>query len=74
MYLDLSSETIKSVCEIALTAIAGIVGWAIKIAVKKLTNIDSNIAEMKTQVMIMAQSHEDLKARVTKLEDVVYER
>lgn len=84
-FLEISQETVNTVVRISLGVVGTIIGsvgvWLLKILVNLIRKMAGDISDMKMNQMQLQLNHDHVKAeivgvkdRVTKLEDVVYER
>lgn len=80
-FLEISQETLTGILKIVATCAIPVLTWFARTYLKNQKRMTDDIHEIKTMVAVMKTQHEgvissltDVKERVTKLEDVVYER
>lgn len=80
-FLEISQETLTGILKIVVTCAITVLTWFARAYLKNQKRMTEDIHEIKTMVAVMKTQHEgvissltDVKERVTKLEDVVYER
>ena len=80
-FLEISQETLTGILKIVATCAISVLTWFARAYLKNQKRMTDGIHEIKTMVAVMKTQHEgvissltDVKDRVTKLEDVVYER
>lgn len=80
-FLEISQETLTVILKIVATCAITVLTWFARAHLKNQKRMTEDIHEIKTMVAVMKTQHEgvitaltDVKDRVTKLEDVVYER
>ena len=80
-FLEISQETLTGILKIVATCAITVLTWFARAHLKNQKRMTEDIHEIKTMVAVMKTQHEgvissltDVKDRVTKLEDVVYER
>lgn len=80
-FLEISQWTLTGVLKIVATCAITVLTWFARAYLKNQKRMTEDIHEIKTMVAVMKTQHEsvissltDVKERVTKLEDVVYER
>jgi hypothetical protein len=80
-FLEISQGTLTGVLKIVATCAITVLTWFARAYLKNQKRMTEDIHEIKTMVAVMKTQHEgvitaltDVKERVTKLEDVVYER
>ena len=80
-FLEISQGTLTGVLKIVATIAITVLTWFARAYLQNQKRMTEDIHEIKTMVAVMKTQHEgvinsltDVKERVTKLEDVVYER
>lgn len=80
-FLEISQGTLTGILKIVATIAITVFTWFSRALLKNQKRMTEDIHEIKTMVAVMKTQHEsvitaltDVKERVTKLEDVVYER
>lgn len=80
-FLEISQETLTGILKIVATCAITVLTLFARAYLKNQKRMTEDIHEIKTMVAVMKTQHEsvitaltDVKERVTKLEDVVYER